>query len=320
MKQRRTSLPCGFQEDALIAAALDEADTTLQQAMHRHIRTCQECSGLLAQYRSLQQVFTTLQDTRGLEEPLCRAQERLTQLLVRRPVVHLVYHWFPTALGTLCIAKSALGVSLLTWEAQARQLLSTLGRQADVEVHEDEAALQAISSELQAYLAGTREHLPWSIDERCMRSAFQREVLKLTATIPYGAVMSYQGLAAALGRPKAIRAVAQALGHNPLAIVIPCHRVIGQTGHLTGYAGGLERKCTLLSHEGIPLLTRPSGVFINKERMYVGWRTERAYCKPHCPSLVGLAPGEQLLVSPRAIAAQHDFVPCDVCHPEELLV
>ena len=84
MKQRRTSLPCGFQEDALIAAALDEADTTLQQAVHRHIRTCQECSDLLARYRSLQQVFTTLQDTRSLEEPLHRAQERLTQLLVRR--------------------------------------------------------------------------------------------------------------------------------------------------------------------------------------------------------------------------------------------
>src|SRR6266571_5483836 len=100
MKHRRTSLPCGFQEDALIAAALDEAGTTLQQAVHRHIRTCQECSGLLTWYRSLQQVFTTLQDTRGFEESLHRAQERLMQLLVRRPVVHLAYHWLPTALGT----------------------------------------------------------------------------------------------------------------------------------------------------------------------------------------------------------------------------
>jgi methylated-DNA-[protein]-cysteine S-methyltransferase len=320
MKQRRTTLPCGFQEEALIAVALDEADTTLQQVVQRHMRTCQACSGVLAQYRSLQQILTTLQDTRSLEEPLHRAQERLTQLLVRWPVVDIAYHWFPTALGTLCLATSAQGVSLLTWEAQARQWLSTLARQAGVEVHEDEAALQAFHSELQAYLAGTSVQLPWSIDERCMRSAFQREVLKLTATIPSGAVMSYQGLAAALGQPQAVRAVAQALGHNPLAIVIPCHRVIGQTGHLTGYAGGLERKCTLLAHEGIPLLTRPGGVFIDKARMYVGWRTARAYCQPHCPSLVDLAPGDRLLMSPRAIAAQHDFVPCDVCHPEELLV
>jgi methylated-DNA-[protein]-cysteine S-methyltransferase len=320
MKQRRTSLPCGFQEDALIAAALDEADPTLQQAVHMHIRTCQECCDLLARYGSLQQVFTTLQDTRSLEEPLHRAQERLTQLMGRQPVVHLSYHWFSTALGTLCIAKSTQGVSLLTWEAQATQLLSTLRKQASVEVHEDEAGLQALLSELQAYLAGACERLPWPIDERCMRSSFQRDVLKLTAAIPYGAVMSYHGLAAALGQPKAVRAVAQALGHNPLAIIIPCHRVIGQSGHLTGYAGGLERKCTLLSHEGIPLLTRPGGVFVNRERMYVGWRIERAYCKPHCPSLVHLAPGDRLLMSPRAIATQRDFVPCDMCHPEELSV
>ena len=320
MKQRRTARPCGFQEDALIAMALDEADTTLQQAVHEHMRTCQACSDLLARYRNVQLVFTAVQDTRGLEEPLRHAQERLAPLLVRRPVVHLAYDWFPTVLGTVCMATSAYGVSLLTWEAQARQWLSTLGRQAGVEVHEDEAALQAFRSELQAYLTGTCDHLPWPIDERCMRSAFQRDVLQLTATIPSGAVMSYQGLAAALGQPQAVRAVAQALGHNPLAIVIPCHRVIGQTGHLTGYAGGLERKGTLLAHEGIPLLTRPSGVFINKERMYVGWRTERAYCQPHCPSLVGLTPGDRLLMSPRAIAAQPDFVPCDVCHPEALLV
>ena len=320
MKQRRTSLPCGFQEDALIAAALDEADTTLQQAVHLHIRSCQGCCDLLVRYRSLQQVFTTLQDTRSCEEPLHRAQERLTQLLVRQPVVHLAYHWCSTALGMLCIAKSAQGVSLVTWETQATQMLSTLGREAGVEVHADEAALQTFLSELQAYFAGTCACLPWPIDERFMRSAFQRDVLKLTAAIPYGAVMSYQGLAAALGQPKAVRAVAQALRHNPLAIVVPCHRVIGQTGHLTGYAGGLERKCTLLTHEGIPLLTRPGGVFVNRERMYVGWRTERAYCKPHCPSLVHLAPGDRLFMSPRAIATQRDFVPCDMCHPEELSV
>ena len=160
-----------------------------------------------------------------------------------------------------------------------------------MEVHEDEAALQALRGELQAYLTGTCIHLPWSIDERCMRSAFQREVLQLTATIPYGAVMSYQGLAAALGQPQAVRAVAQALGHNPLAIAIPCHRVIGQTGHLTGYGGGLERKGTLLSHEGIPLLTRPGGVYVNRERMYVGWRTERAYCTTALPFPRGSRPG-----------------------------
>jgi O-6-methylguanine DNA methyltransferase len=130
-------------------------------------------------------------------------------------------------------------------------------------------------------------------------------------------VMSYQSVAAALGRPQAVRAVAQALRANPLAIVVPCHRVVGQTGHLTGYAGGLERKSALLTCEGVPLLTRPTGILVNQERMYVGWRTEQAYCTPRCPSLVHLPPGDRLLLSSRAIATQHDFVPCEVCHPEQ---
>src|SRR5262249_62000994 len=108
------------------------------------------------------------------------------------------------------------GVALLAWEAQATQWLSTLGKQASVEVHEDEAALQALRSELHAYLAGTCAHLPWSIDERCMRSAFQREVLQLTATIPSGAVMSYQGLASCPGEAAAGGPGAPALGREPL--------------------------------------------------------------------------------------------------------
>jgi len=141
----------------------------------------------------------------------------------------------------------------------------------------------------------------------------------VTAAIPYGAVMSYHSIAAALGHPKAARAVGQALRSNPLAIVIPCHRVIGHTGHLTGYAGGLERKQALLAHEGIPLRTRRAGVFIDRERMYVGWRTERWYCRPHCPSLAAITPGDMLFLSPRVIAARAEFAPCDVCHPEVAL-
>src|SRR5882672_6706712 len=317
MKHRRTSLPCGFQEDALIAVALDEADAALRQAVHTHIRLCQGWRGGYARYCSVQQVLSTLQDPQDVAEPLRRAQERLRHRLVPQPVVHLSYHWCSTVLGKLCIAQSEHGVSLVTWETHAARFLTRLEQQAGVEMQENEAALRALRGELQAYLAGTCEHLPWRLDARCMRSAFQRDVLQLTATIPYGAVMSYQSIAAALGQPKAVRAVAQALRYNPLAIVVPCHRVIGQTGHLTGYAGGLERKCTLLTCEGIPLLNRPTGVFINRERMYVGWRKERAYCKPHCPGLVHLTRDDMLLMSSRAIAAQRDFVPCDVCHPEQ---
>src|SRR5215475_10483107 len=99
MKHRRTSLPCGFQEDALIAVALDEADAALRQAVHTHIHLCQACYGVYARYYSVQQVLTALQDSRDVEEPLQRAQAQLMHRLVRPPVVHCSYAWRSTVLG-----------------------------------------------------------------------------------------------------------------------------------------------------------------------------------------------------------------------------
>ena len=79
---------------------------------------------------------------------------------------------------------------------------------------------------------------------------FQRRVWNMLSTIPVGSTMSYSELAAAINRPKAIRAVASANANNPLPIIIPCHRVIGKNGKLRGYAGGTTRQSALLKHEG----------------------------------------------------------------------
>ncbi len=106
--------------------------------------------------------------------------------------------------------------------------------------------------------------------------------------------------------------MAQALRRNPVAIVIPCHRVIGSTGHLTGYAGGLERQRALLAHEGVPLVRRAGALCIDKTHMYVGWRAEGAYCKPQCPTLAAIPPGDMLLVSPAAVVAQR-HLPLVMC-------
>ena len=82
-------------------------------------------------------------------------------------------------------------------------------------------------------------------------TAFQRSVWKALRDIPAGETRSYGQLAAAIGAPKAVRAAGLANGQNPVALIVPCHRVIGANGTLTGYAGGLERKRWLLSHEGV---------------------------------------------------------------------
>lgn len=81
-------------------------------------------------------------------------------------------------------------------------------------------------------------------------TAFRQRVLRVIASVPYGQTITYQAIAERLDQPAAVRAVGGAVGHNPLSIVIPCHRVVGSDGSLTGYAGGLDRKIALLTLEG----------------------------------------------------------------------
>ena len=314
MEHRRTPFQCGFCEEDLIAVALDEAETSLQQAVQSHIHQCQACHDAFGTYRRLQQVLTHLQATSPGDAAVHQARTTLAQILKPGAMQPLQYRQVVSALGKLTLAKSARGVPLLMWRDTAADWLSTLGAPETPPTSGDD--FHQLVTELQAYFAGSHTRFTWPIDDMLVRSDFQRDVLRVTADIPYGAVMSYQGIASALGRPKAVRAVAQALRRNPIAIVIPCHRVVGRTGSLTGYAGGLERKRALLAHEGVPLVRRPSGVFVDKARMVVGWHAERAYCKPQCPTLEALTPGNMLLMSPEALIVQADFVPCEICHPE----
>ena len=110
-------------------------------------------------------------------------------------------------------------------------------------------ALSDLMQEINAYLFGLLKTFSVDVDWGVLKG-FQLRVLKRTAEIPYGQVMSYGQLGRELGQPSAARAVGQALGANPMPIVIPCHRVIGSDGKLHGYAGGLAKKAFLLNLEG----------------------------------------------------------------------
>ena len=110
------------------------------------------------------------------------------------------------------------------------------------------AAPPALKQALAGYFAGDLAALA-KIDWATAGTEFQRAVWAALITIPIGETLSYADLAARIGRPKAVRAVGLANGANPVAVVVPCHRVIGADGSLTGYAGGVERKRWLLEHE-----------------------------------------------------------------------
>jgi methylated-DNA-[protein]-cysteine S-methyltransferase len=111
------------------------------------------------------------------------------------------------------------------------------------------APLAAATRQLNEYFAGTRRE--FDLPLRSQGTQFQQRVWRELAAIPYGQTWSYGDLAARIGKPSASRAVGLANGRNPISILVPCHRVIGANGSLTGYGGGLERKQWLLEHEGV---------------------------------------------------------------------
>jgi methylated-DNA-[protein]-cysteine S-methyltransferase len=110
--------------------------------------------------------------------------------------------------------------------------------------------LQRIKTELDEYFIGQRRSFDLPLDMAC-GTAFQQTVWRALLAIPHGSSTSYGALSRAIGRPSAVRALGAAVGRNPFSIVVPCHRVIGASGALTGYAGGLDRKTALLQLEGV---------------------------------------------------------------------
>jgi methylated-DNA-[protein]-cysteine S-methyltransferase len=107
--------------------------------------------------------------------------------------------------------------------------------------------LPDVRQQLTAYFAGQLEEFDLTL--ALLGTPFQQEVWDALRRVPYGQTCTYGELAAAIGRPSAVRAVGAANGRNPVCIVVPCHRVVGSTGQLTGYAGGVDKKAKLLALE-----------------------------------------------------------------------
>jgi len=157
-----------------------------------------------------------------------------------------------SAIGTLLLISDGESLCALDYADYEQRMTKLLhSRYGRFHLQETTDPL-GFSSQMRAYLAG---------DAACVNTipvnpggtAFQRQVWSALRTIPPGAVLSYHAMATKLGKPRAFRAVGAANALNPVAIVIPCHRLVGTNGALTGYAGGLERKRWLLEHEGVDL-------------------------------------------------------------------
>ncbi len=153
------------------------------------------------------------------------------------------YQYFESPVGRLRLLS--YGTSLAAIEFENLQ-----AERADSSERAD-AVLTECARQLDAYFSGNRRDFDLPLAPG--GTAFQQQVWRALADIPYGELRSYRDIARVIGRPKAMRAVGAANGRNPIPIVVPCHRVIGSNGSLTGFAGGLEAKRVLLALEGIEL-------------------------------------------------------------------
>lgn len=147
-----------------------------------------------------------------------------------------------TPLGRVCIARTERGLAGLWFEGQKHHPGELAVPRCDTDPLLAEAARQ-----LGQYFAGQRSTFDLPLDLH--GTPFQQSVWQALLRIPSGRTCSYGALAQALGTPSAVRAVGAAVGRNPASLVVPCHRVLGRDGSLTGYAGGVERKQALLSLE-----------------------------------------------------------------------
>jgi methylated-DNA-[protein]-cysteine S-methyltransferase len=164
-------------------------------------------------------------------------------------LVDIGFDLVESPIGELLVAASDRGVASIWFDPDPAEDLERLARIGGPRVLRSPRSVDRARRELGEYFAGQRRTFDLDLDLRAL-PPFTREVLGALARVPYGETTTYGALAQRVGHPRAARAVGTVMNRNRIPIVLPCHRVVGANGSLTGYAGGLDRKKTLLELEG----------------------------------------------------------------------
>lgn len=223
-----TGESCGYTTEEVLAYACGELRAEEELAVAVHLGECEACREEAAEFRVLE----------GALRDCC------AEGLVR-------WHSFETPFGTMYLALTDRGLARLSWRQRgAGAFVRWLEeRFPGRPVVRDPDALAEAERQLREYFAGKRSRFDLPVDLSTV-SDFDRLVLEAARRISFGQVVPYAELARRIGRPKAFRAVGNALGRNPVGIVVPCHRVVRSDGSLGGYGGGVQWKERLLAIEG----------------------------------------------------------------------
>ena len=174
---------------------------------------------------------------------------RFRDAATRAGLLDAAYDLVDSRVGPLLVAASERGLLRVSFDPDPERELEQLGRIAGPRVLRAPRAVDNVRRELDEYFEQRRDAFDLTLDLRDL-TPFSLRVLGELALVPYGATSTYGELAARAGKPGAARAVGTIMNRNPVPIVLPCHRIVGSTGALVGYGGGLDRKVLLLRLEG----------------------------------------------------------------------
>jgi methylated-DNA-[protein]-cysteine S-methyltransferase len=247
-----------------------------------------------------------------LEELLHKAHTRLAPALahIRRPLAKIAV--IDSSIGCLLAAQSPRGLVTLRFmdSEDTPSVIDALRRIFDVV--EDEGVGAEIGGEIERLMRGDPEAISArAVDLSLVESDFQRRALERLRRVPAGSVISYQGLAAAIGMPSGQRAIGNTVASNPLPIYIPCHRVIRSDGSLGNYGGGPERKIKLLRAEGFRVDTQRR---VPADAVYGHWRS-RIFCRPTCNAVRRAERRQWLIFADPEKARRFGMRACKLCHP-----
>lgn len=233
--------PCDLACDAMPGLVLGELPPPDVDWVVGHTRTCNYCSRMLGGYQRLDSVLDRIADDFCNELP-----PKPTLPVGRRAGYGVV----PSPVGPLFVATSDAGVCEIGFgeHETEQQFVRHLRGRGFRPVHDD-TAITAVARELDEYFRGERNRFEVPFDVSGV-TGFTKSVLEATAQVPFGHLASYRGIAERIGHPSATRAVGNALGRNPIPVVIPCHRIVRSDSSLGGYTGGLQIKERLLALEG----------------------------------------------------------------------
>lgn len=246
------ALSCADVVQQLPLLVIGDLTADEEHDLDTHALDCADCAAEIAGSRRLAELLDEIPAVEDLDARVALALPTLRQRIVSALPRRAGYDRVDSPLGPLFLVVSGDGLCAVRF-ADTEEGVAAWASESDLRVSPDAAEVRPYARQLQEYFDHRRTDFDLPVD-LSTATAFVQRVLHATARVPFGRLASYKAIARDIGEPNATRAVGNALGHNPVPIVIPCHRIIRSDGSLGGYTGGTSIKRLLLTIEGSMLL------------------------------------------------------------------